>query len=121
MKKFRKYGSIFIVFAGLAGIFFFLKTKAPHQSRVEFKMAGEGVEASRIALDYRKIENGKEESFRKVDRFPKARVAMIQDEPGLPEGEYVIELTLWMGDKVKSFRRRYSHGADDLTRFTINP
>ena len=121
MKKLRKYGSIFVVFAGLAGIFFFLKTKAPHRGRVEFKLAGEGVEASRIALDYRKTEDGKEESYRKVDKFPKAKVALIRDEPGLPEGEYIIELRLWIGDKVKTFRKRYSHGADDLTRFTINP
>jgi hypothetical protein len=121
MEKIRKYGSIVVVFIGLGLIFMYIRSKAPHESSLEFILPEGGVHASRIMLDYRKIEEGGQEPYRRVDRFPKAAVLKIVDRPSLPEGEYVVTLKLWIGDKVKSFKKRYVHGSNDVTRFEIIP
>lgn len=121
MQKLKKYGSIVIVFIGLGLIFFHLKSKAPSKSSLEFVLPSEGVDASRIMLEYRKVHNGREEAMRRVEKFPKAAISKIIDEPSLPEGEYIIILELWIGDEVKSFERHYSHGSGGITRFEINP
>jgi len=121
-EKLKKYAGIGILIVGLVAIFFYVKARSPRTCTLEFVFPQGGVSASKIMLDYRFIEKGgKEEPCRIVQKFPKGAVARIIDEPSLPEGDYMVRLTLWMGGEERSFKKKYRHGTGDLTRFEINP
>lgn len=121
MEKLRKYGSIAVVLIGLGLIFLYLYSHAPKESTVEFILPADGVDASRIVLEYSRIETGGEEPYRRVEKFPAASVSRILDSPSLPEGDYMIRVTFWMRDRQKSFEKRYTHGTGEATRFELNP
>jgi hypothetical protein len=121
MKRLKKYAGIAVVFIGLGLIFFYLKSRAPCEGSLEFVMPAGGVQASKIMLEYRMVEDGMEEPMRRVEKFPRAALASIVDSPSLPEGEYEVELTIWLEDGVRSFSKRYHHGTGDVTKFEINP
>jgi hypothetical protein len=121
MKRLRKYAGLAVVFIGLGLIFFYIKSEAPCEGSLEFVMPPGGVKASKIQLEYRKAGDGCQEPLRRVEKFPRAALASIVDTPSLPEGEYVVELTLWLEDGVRSFSKRYHHGTGDVTKFEIKP
>lgn len=121
MERLKKYAGLAVVLIGLGLIFYYVKSKAPCEGRVEFTMPAGGVEASKVTLEYRRVEDGVEEPLRRVEKFPRAALASITDTPNLPEGEYEVELRLWLEDGVRSFSRHYSHGSAQVTKFEINP
>lgn len=121
MERIKRFGGLAILIIGLVLIFFYIKSNTPVKSRLEFTLPPGGVQASRIVLEYEKIEGGSGELMRRIETFPTGAVSKIIDEPDLPEGEYAVRVTMTTGQGDQVFERRYTHGPDGVTRFEVRP
>jgi len=121
VERIKRFGGLAILIIGLVLIFFYIKSHTPVKSRLEFTLPPGGVQASRIVLEYEKIEGGSGDLMRRIETFPKGAVSKIIDEPDLPEGEYAVRVTLTTGQGERVFERRYTHGPDGVTRFEFRP
>lgn len=111
----RRILGLLLMVMGLVAIYFYVSSKSPHRCEVKITFLPEGISASYISIEYTPVGDSSSTPYRRVEKFPKKKVAYILDRPSLPEGEYIILMRIISDGKLLTYSRNYTHMKGGLT------
>jgi len=121
LKRIKNYSGMGVVFIGLVAIYFYMAKHSPVKSQIEFKFTAP-VKLDKITIEYFILDgDNKNEIIRRVEKFPDNAILGLIDTPNLPEGNYLVKLTLLTYNTSKSIKRICKLKGNEILKFEVLP